>query len=146
MSAHVYRSENGGSSELMEPLHVKVAEALGARNVRYDIGASAVDEDERWFAEWPEGCSLPPECRSLDPNDDISSLYYDAIPRYDTDWSALGPVIERYSINLEANGDGTWGAHTYPGGTSIFDESGPTPLLAACSLILSLSAAGKLDK
>jgi len=85
-------------------------------------------------------------------------------PRYDTDWSATGPLIERLRITIfpvEA-----WVEGYEPGGFAAVTEAsisgyefecwpgtgyqilpvGPTPLVAACTLILALAGAGKLPK
>jgi hypothetical protein len=75
-----------------------------------------------------------------------------APPRYDTDWSATGPLIEKWRIDLEHVGDGVlasqWGEHGEdhdgrPSGGSLARE-GPTELIAVCNLILALKVAGKL--
>jgi hypothetical protein len=71
-------------------------------------------------------------------------------PRYDTDWSATGPEIERFKLDV-------WHVPAdmpIPGMSLRWratceraegSEEGDTPLIAICNLILALHAAGKLD-
>ena len=85
------------------------------------------------------------------------------IPRYDTDWSATGPLIEKYGITLfEYHGDFTAFWHSpkkvcptcanetsedieYPKAFSDTQRPRPMPALTAvCHLILALKEAGKL--
>lgn len=70
-----------------KPLHVQVAEALGeVRAVhaeQYEVGQGM----------------LCPRCDWLEPWNFFGDTPY-CIPRYDTDWSATGPLIERYGISL----------------------------------------------
>jgi hypothetical protein len=96
-----------------KPLHVRVAEALG----------SMVRLQEGWWER-------------LD-----GAIWTAAIPRYDTDWSATGHLIEKYGIDLERGGAGQWRAYG-PGS----EAEGDTPLLAVCNLLLALKAAGKLEQ
>lgn len=77
---------------------------------------------------------------------ECSPVWLEKIPRYDEDWRETGPLIERLAWGLHRMlNDETWiaaprGAH--PRGVAGI---GPTPLIAVCNLILSLSAAGRLD-
>lgn len=74
-----------------------------------------------------------------------------SIPAYDTDWSATGPLIEKYQLDLWFRPGGIfrdpdeWAAtndtRVGPDGGSL---TGPTPLMAVCNLILALGEAGKL--
>ena len=61
-------------------------------------------------------------------------------PRYDTDWSATGPLIEKYGISLKRE-PGGWDARV---DYSLASDQNPTALVAVCHLILALHAAGKL--
>jgi hypothetical protein len=67
---------------------------------------------------------------------------------YDTDWSAAGPLIERYQMVVTPNGGGdgesAWAAHMHETKWRYWTGFGATPLIAICNLILALSAAGKL--
>jgi hypothetical protein len=100
------------------PLHVRVAEALG----------------------------MKPADMNLFPAGYVDS--YADIPRYDTDWSATGPLIEKYGICLDKGPD--WAA--FPREPFIFSDDverpcvvhAATPLIAVCFLILALKEAGKL--
>ena len=64
---------------------------------------------------------------------------YGWTPHYDTDWSATGPLIERYRVSLTSTPDEWWAVRSGFNG-----QDGPTPLIAACNLILTLHKAGKL--
>jgi hypothetical protein len=111
-----------------KPLHVRVAEALG----------SMVRLQEGWWER-------------LD-----GAIWTAAIPRYDTDWSATGPLIEKYGITVTPGSclgqfKSPWVAARdfvaeCDGWASDEDADGPTPLLAACNLLLALKAAGKLEQ
>jgi hypothetical protein len=111
-----------------KPLHVQVAEALGWQH----DGALMSMTGTRPGGSYPQ-----------------------RIPRYDTDWAATGPLIERYDLALEPTSiairsalpdSEPWTATAGLRNTRNGQEwaRGATPLLAACNLILSLAAAGKL--
>lgn len=116
-----------------KPLHVRVAEALGCSWPKHYIDGDA----------WHCRCG----CYEHAGGDDSDSS---EIFRYDTDWSATGPLIEKYSISVTR----TWKAmlEDIPGDNwiaCIKDANrgfadGPTPLVAVCNLLLKLHAAGKL--
>lgn len=74
----------------------------------------------------------------------------DELPRYDEDWRAIGPVIEKMGISLvrDQNRAASWVAFTHdsdwidPLAVDVrVRESveGPTPLVAACRLVLALA-------
>jgi hypothetical protein len=114
-----------------KPLHVRVAEICGYHQVHH------CKEHATWEAVWPGG-----------PAKYIREHW--PVPRYDTDWSATGPLIEQYHIDLwweNTPGDGQWTATTNfrDGGDLIVTGTGPTPLIAVCHLILALKEAGKLE-
>jgi hypothetical protein len=126
-----------------KPLHVRVAEALGWTECE-PFEAWGVVDTENWRGESPV-----PDPKSL------SGFVGGFVPRYDTDWSATGPLIERLGITLERSGDKwiAWGEDyicTNSGeheGTSSWDGEEcwfPSPLVAVCKLILALHEAGKL--
>jgi hypothetical protein len=99
------------------PLHVQVAEALSFQCWQL--------EDESWWTE--AGNVVVP------------------VPRYDTDWAATGPLLERFRLTLRPGYEGSWAAHDNVGiNATAFLKFGPTPLEALCSLILALHKAGKL--
>lgn len=104
-----------------KPLHVQVAEALGWEPWDHKLLGP----------RWRRPGSAHPE---------------KAVPRYDTDWSATGPLIEKHMI-IPRFGSGTWWAEadwpTYQKHIRWTGE-GETPLIALCHLILSLKEAGKL--
>lgn len=111
-----------------KPLHVRVAEALGW----FDFQPSA---NGFWPLEWRGHPSRP-----------IIGEPHKKIPRFDTDWSATGPLIERFGIFLRRYYGDRWFAspgQPLPGGADTVDAA--TPLEAVCNLILALHAAGKLE-
>lgn len=120
-----------------EPLHVQVALALGCKPRHIE-------------PYWLCGCS------SYAHGCDGESPPYknDSILRYDTDWSATGPLVEKYGIALIGegrdwtayHGASAFEADAAEGSAFSCDESadGPTPLVAVCHLILKLAEAGKL--
>src|SRR5436189_36534 len=110
-----------------KPLHVLVAEALGW---------SAIDESRRW--------AVPPVAANR-----MQLL----VPRYDTDWSATGPLIEAQRIAVVPHSPTVWRALRMPMigcNDEVYVENlsdsaeGTTPLLAVCALLLRLKEAGKL--
>lgn len=111
-----------------EPLHVRVAEALG----HVPCGAW-----EHFMADsmmLPRGaCEHAGKCY---PSGDC--------PRYDTRWGYTGPLIEKYASSItEAVDQSCWNALSKWGLIPLM-ASGPTPLIAACNLVLLLREAGKL--
>jgi hypothetical protein len=113
-----------------KPLHVQVAEALGCNPQRYDpVGGPK-------GTGWACGC----KGNNWSAHGDRITLF-----RYDTDWAATGPLIEKFGVWVRSL-DGVvakWDAFRNddlpsPRGT------GPTPLIAVCNLILELAKAGKL--
>jgi hypothetical protein len=108
-----------------KPLNIRVAEALGWRYVP-SMG--------RWAVPGAPA---------------ISNMPTD-VPRYDTDWAATGPLIEKYEITLVPNRRSVydtppwWVAGDAVSGGEVV--SAPTPLAAVCNLILTLHQAGKLPQ
>lgn len=124
-----------GEAVTEKPLHVRVAEALGWRELR------CLGNRDSWEGLTPYG--TPHGYRDGEPYwlrmDDMP----ERVPRYDTDWSATGPLIEGHDITLFRTVEG-WEARS----EAICSPCpfGATPLLAVCNLILALHAAGKLDR
>jgi hypothetical protein len=126
-----------------KPLHVRVAEALGTLHV---LGPSiGKTEDGRDIRR----CTLH----------ETETFAYDFVTdhdgrvlalHYDTDWSATGPLIERYSLDLYRKaGDAPWSAGVWIPNDNPKEHlvaAGETPLLAVCNLILALAAGGKLKE
>lgn len=119
-----------------KPLHVLVAEKLGWTGAKiYPARPGTIYDTPHWRAR-----PAPNASRA-------------EVPRYDTDWSATGPLIERFGIELCAPGEHggsevNWLAskrigwipvgnspHAYADTT---DAEGSTPLIAVCNLILAL--------
>lgn len=134
-----------------KPLYVLVAEAMGLPHVgayrRKSIHSSGWEpcdisdhtpDTPHWKADWywsHDGVE-PDQC----------------IPRYDTDWSVTGPLIERFGIGVEPDHPDDFGRAGFKGwyalrehDTPILDATGATPLEAVCRLILRLKDAGKLE-
>ena len=116
------------------PLHVQVAQALGWTELT-DAGSGFWDGTPT--KEWAKSQGF----------DFIPRLI--VVPRYDSDWSATGPLIERLKLNLQPYYDDpakAWVA--FEGRMGIngaeFLLTAPTPLTAVCNLILQLHKAGKL--
>jgi hypothetical protein len=119
-----------------KPLHVRVAEALGWTDLREE--AYVISEKTYTAGEWRGRRGIG------------TGMHWGRPPRYDTDWSATGSLIERYHIDLwweNTSGDGQWTATTNfrDGGDLIVMGTGPSPLIAVCNLILALKEAGKLE-
>lgn len=132
-----------------KPLHVRVAEALG--------WSAWLSKQDYWIITEPDGTRHEDGYGQPNPKFDPQTgeqlpprQWWDEYdpPRYDTDWSATGPLIERLGICLTWESDGRqidrWNASDNIPEQAQDIESGPTPLLAVCNLILALSAAGKL--
>lgn len=131
---------------MTEPLHILVARAIG-----WDTDP---DHHDRDAAE--NGHSRCIRCGSMQGwNDEMPAL---CVPRYDTDWSATGPLIEKWGIEPQLVAAG-WKASVtvdhpgHPAGRAVWssedgnhnnigdDESvgrdicHPTILLAACHVL-----------
>lgn len=115
------------------PLHVRTAEALGFKT----RNAKAPDGPDVWMLQ----CA-----RHRPPNPGESPNEWRAVPRYDTDWAATGPFIERFGIDVTQVGvpvkEYGWHAEVFGEGLG----GGATPLVAICNLLLVLHAAGKLER
>lgn len=116
-----------------KPIHVQVAKALGIDA----FGASPrrpVFVTGRWIKSgWWRLC---------EPASDRVAA--SEIPHYDTDWSATGPLVEKYGLGVSPSVAG-WSA--WPRGSGLNSSDGQdakTPLLAVCNLIIALGKAGKL--
>lgn len=119
------------------PLHVLVAEALGWHAIRWQGGRGHIGL--RPGADF----SVYDKAHGIEPLSALSD-----VPRYDIDWSATGPLLERYRIGVEPEGPAMWYAEQWHAGPmEVYeDQVGPTPLVAVCNLILALHAAGKLPR
>ena len=128
-----------------KPLHVQVAEALGWTDCQLQTEFSAMEwaRHGHWIG------------RGINPGDKIDTPQ--PIPHYDSDWSATGPLIEKYPITLGRFAkwfqNGQWFAilpgesehpHDFDNAAARAEAHGPTPLIAVCNLILALHKAGKL--
>lgn len=127
-----------------KPLHVRVAEALGCKLVAEPHPMACVD------ATLPDyfTCGCPPDRFGYRPHG------LGGIARYDTNWAAMGPLIERFHISLHAAGDGRrWFAdapdsHLEPtcvhvggfGSWAPCADRSDSPLVSACHAILALMA------
>jgi len=102
-------------------LHVSVAEALG------------------WVRTRPDALEVG-SWRGVEPT--LGQV--ETIPRYDTDWSATGPLMRRLWIGVSPThhpSPDEWEAYHSPSGATTTADD---PLVAVCNLILVLSAAGKI--
>ena len=114
-----------------KPLHVRVAEALGCKVECVDAARS----------DWR--CRCPIEISHFDDN----GKFWRSVSAYDTDWSATGPLIEKYAITCITPflpSEGKWEARVGRPSERHMTGFGSTPLVAICNLILALKEAGKL--
>jgi len=117
------------------PLHVRVAEALGCKPIRL--------VDHAWH------CDCNRERGEFFHGERFDGFLAGRLLRYDTDWSATGPLIERFLFDIFAGSPGPrpsehWSARA----DRVEGEpqmNGETPLVAVCNLILALHADGKLS-
>ncbi len=131
------------------PLHVRVATALG-----YDTrDASVRDCRGQCVHSVSDSSNFP---RHDNRHDHIRWEYYKRFeyepsdgdwydcPRYDTDWSATGPLIEALSLSLDMFMSPVEWVASYGGGYDQGSHHGraTTPLAAVCVLIEALHAAG----
>jgi hypothetical protein len=107
------------SDDPATPLHVKVAEALGWTCYTKFDG----QETEWWKVRAPHQPSM--------------------VSNYDTDWSATGPLIEKYKIELTWDGE-DWLAWAPEDMAPNKGGVAKVPLIAVCNLFLALKEAGKL--
>jgi hypothetical protein len=82
--------------------------------------------------------------------DEYGDMPYEPLSRYkyDTDWSATGPLIERLSLDVTcspAERAHPWCANVAYSPAADPVGFGMTPLIAVCNLILALKEAGKLE-
>lgn len=126
----------------MQPLHVRVAKALGWTDLR---PARRFSDEE--YVPHPGGKT--PEAwyghHEGDRGDEI------LVPHFDTDWSATGPLIDKWRFHGDVRFDPlchepNWCAFHIPAGDDDIIEAAdqPTLLLAVCHLILALKAVDKL--
>jgi hypothetical protein len=113
----------------VKPLHVRVAEALGW--VVYDQGGLMLPAGRGTLGHAPGAAIVGHPVQ---------------IPWFDTDWSATGPLIEKYGIMITPGvpGFSSWEAYVKVDVRSDGTDGG-TPLEAVCNLILALAEAGKLE-
>ena len=130
--------EAEGMSE-EKPLHVRVAEALGCKPWHGTTGGGD------WY-----------ECRCATTHGEYPTTgpqphgqHYSTgflVLRYDTDWSATGPLIEGYALSvaprrLVKGHKRDWQALSWRleiAGGAV----GPTPLIAVCNLLVALAEKG----
>ena len=138
-----------------KPLHVQVAEALGhrVRDASYECKRQCIGNvyDEGPFPSvshlthrhggWQWWRQYPYE----------EDGTWERCPLFDVDWSATGPLIEKYAIdvegprgNLEPWMAGAWRPHDEP--LTHERKGGDTPLIAVCKLIIALAQQGQLDR
>lgn len=122
-----------------KPLHVKVAEALGCP-ARGCVGGRSD------FPKWVCGCEYGAH------GSDVLIDGCWSVKRYDTDWSAAGPLIDRFGIGLQRYGlgateasrkawpNGHWSAIGFPVLGGELSAPGQTAILAVCDLIVTAFA------
>ncbi len=117
-------------SEREWPLHVRVAAALGCNPVEFELVG------RRCGRAWACQC---PGAGAGEAHGNILGC-----DRYDTDWSATGPLLGRFMVTFDLiDGGRTWEAVVWDDSRDRSAEGlGATHLLAVCDGILKLSAAG----
>lgn len=122
-----------------KPLHVRVAEAIGWTDCHYDGERDGEPGSGIWFGNCSD-CSVLPKWFCPITEGLVQ------VPSYDTDWSATGPLIEKYRIGLVPDGGRShcWSAQVWWERFAA-GKKGPDPLIAVCNLILALKEAGKLN-
>lgn len=149
-----------------KPLHVRVAEALGDKPRRsWSVMNRAekgvfIDFETKWEADADVADHAQRYPAGLYAEEGAHVVERQHFPKYDTDWSATGPLIERFSIALrppnepERIGGEYWEAYAwvYPAGwdgkgyhnVEEITKGDRSALVAVCKLLLALSEAGKL--
>jgi hypothetical protein len=132
---------------LDKPLHVQVAEALGWSDGNPPLHLQKMN-DHGWVEDAKGYFGSPPDGTVDAEGRRIVMMH---VPSYDTDWSATGPLIEKWRFHGDVRLDPTchapdWCAFYIPEGEGDIIESAkhPTLLIAVCNLILALKEAGKL--
>lgn len=142
---HVAVGAYGGQprAEQGKPLHVRVAEALGWTECA--PWASEHRLSDRWSGVWPGSTQRT----QYAPHGLVRTI----VPKFDVDWAATGPLIERFVSYIEKLSDeGTatmYGARWWSPEFGEMDdiiETGPTILVAVCNLIVALHEAGRLPR
>lgn len=140
-----------------KPLHVRVAEVLGA-HIEFRVAPWYRPHENReptWMRRCVVGEHVIWPQRGLCAVKEGEEAWTYTIPRYDTDWSATGPLIEKYRFATWTAGplhdlvcesdEMLWRCNSDDRGLQQEgSEVGATPLIAACNLILALATEGKL--
>lgn len=147
------------SAEANKPLHVRVAEALGFGGASPCPQCPMFDKHEQtwhfdhlqsdtrhpvyawlWESVYDFGDACTCWCRSDKPH-----VVTYALQRFDTNWSATGPLMERYGLTVYHEAAG-WAAREDGGrpGTGLGVDHAGSPLEAVCHLLISLGKAGRL--
>ena len=116
-------------SGVIRPLHVQVAEALDLwMHCSYEPPQNSMNLDDkgRWVGYNPKTMLVGER---------------GTVPRYDTDWSATGPLIEKLKISVLVGKNGATAVAEDPS-YAFADARGV--LHSICRLILLLKEAGKL--
>lgn len=135
-----------------KPLNQRVAEALGCKvKEHYAVHPVFPYKIEGPLVHVSCGCGKHGTWRT---NDEGTREWDGDFAHYDTDWSATGPLIEKYGFfvrpwaaDAKAWPDQKWIALEPWTNLNAPPEqvaTGPTPLIAVCNLILILHAAGKV--
>jgi len=125
-----------------KPIHVRVAEALGWTNLT-ETPPPLPGMDPHWLGDPPEwyARSHTQYVADIDYAKRTLTIRTGSIPRYDTDWSATGPLLERFNISIVPAPHGGYVALELRGRSPHievpFHRSEPTMLQAACALLIS---------
>ena len=141
-----------------KPLHVLVAEAIGYRWLVRAHADSSLPPRARFLANPRDAERLIAMRHSRPATGDEPTAYgldekalgmrLPAVPRFDIDWSATGPLIERLHIGLrhldpreyrDLPAAGYWCAE-WPFEFIMAYTYAATPLIAACEAIVAMAA------
>lgn len=126
------------------PLHVRVAEVLGWTWKQSYTGACRFLCPPAFDLNGAHNFD-PAHFRDASEAMRICDDGYRYVPRYDTAWSATGPLIEKYGISLHWTITERWAA-TGPAHTAHWREYDESPLVAACRTIIALAEMECLDE
>ena len=136
-----------------KPLHVQVAEALG-ETMNFGLQPWEFGHyNPRWLRRLKAGEFVRdlkgPFGRAIQDSEE----FWGEPIRYDTDWAATGPLIEKYRICTHGPSKMSnppqfagWGAYVRTMRNEKDERvlgGGDTPLMAICNLLIALGAAGK---
>lgn len=137
------------------PLSVRVAVAIGkrVRRIAYEHRADPHSVLPMCFAEtgnFPMPRRVPPPHNHIyfeawEPYEsEPSDGDWRALPDYAADWSAAGPLLERYGLSVRPAAGGSWSARKDEEAGPGQEYHGVIPEAAISRTVIALAADGKL--